>query len=223
MQDDLQDYINMVNKVQRHTRCNSSYCLRVDRTGRQYCRFGYPKETTESTYLRDDNGKPELVTARNDLFINPHDRLQFQGWRANADLKPILNMNTALQYISKHASKSEPRSAAFSEILNKILKNRSPDDSALAAIQGLLLQTVAERDISAQETCHLLLSISLLYHSSRQFVTVNLNKDGFVVREMGGKKVFQKMVRVGELYSHRCKNTGIDPLNLSIFHSFSFT
>ena len=97
LHDDKQDYIELVNKLQRHTRCNSSYCLRVDnRTGQQQCRFGYPKELTENTYLRDDNGQPELITARNDPYINPHDRLQLQGWRVNVDLKPVLSMNAAL-------------------------------------------------------------------------------------------------------------------------------
>src|SRR4051812_42853896 len=84
-------------------------------------------------------------------------------------------MNAALKYISKYASKSEPRSAAFSDMLNKILDNSNPNDSALTAFQSLLLQTVAECDISAQETCHLLLGIPL-YYSSHQFVTLNLNK-----------------------------------------------
>lgn len=65
------------------------------------CRFGYPKEVIENTYIRDDNGKPELVTVRNDPFVNPHVRLQLQGWRANVEL---ISMNTALQYISKYAS-----------------------------------------------------------------------------------------------------------------------
>ena len=76
---DLQDYIELINKLQCHTWCNSSYCLRIDRTGHQYCRFGYPKDPTEDTYLRDDNGQPKLITARNDPLINPHDRLQLQG------------------------------------------------------------------------------------------------------------------------------------------------
>ncbi|GBC15565.1 ATP-dependent DNA helicase PIF1 [Rhizophagus irregularis DAOM 181602=DAOM 197198] len=175
LSDDLQDYIELVNKLQRHTRCNPAYCLRVDRAGKNICRFGYPKEITNDTYLRDNKGQPELITARNDEYVNPHDRLQLQGWRANVDLKPILSMNTALQYVSKYASKSEPRSAAFSEILNKILNENAPDASSLPVFQGLLLHTVAERDISAQETCHLLLNIPL-YHSSRRFVTLNLNK-----------------------------------------------
>ena len=53
---DLQDYIKLINKLQCHTQYNYSYCLRVDRTGHQYCKFSYPKDHTEDTYLRDDNG-----------------------------------------------------------------------------------------------------------------------------------------------------------------------
>ncbi|CAG8720815.1 17502_t:CDS:1 [Cetraspora pellucida] len=177
LQDDLQDYIELINKLQCHTRCSSSYCLRINRAGEQYCRFGYPKEIVEHTFIHDDDhGHPELITVRNDPYINPHDRLQLQGWRANVDLKPVLSTHAALQYISKYASKSEPRSEAFSEILNRILCNSNSNDSSLASFQRLLLHTVAEHDISAQETCHLLLGIPL-YHSSRQFVSLNLNKD----------------------------------------------
>ena len=85
-------------------------------------------------------------------------------------------MNTALQYISKYASKSESRSESFTDMLNNIINNSDSNDSSLGLFQRLLLQTVAERDITAQETCHLLLSLPL-YHSSRQFVTINLNKE----------------------------------------------
>jgi hypothetical protein len=95
------------------------------------------------------HGQPELVIKRNDPFINLHSRLQLQGWRANVDLKPILNVYVALQYISKYATKAEPRSAAFSEILNKILSNSNPDDPLLTPVQKLLIHSVGERDISA--------------------------------------------------------------------------
>ena len=127
--------------------------------------------------MRDDgHGQPELVTARNDPLINPHSRLQLQGWRANVDLKPILSTHAALQYVSKYASKSEPRSIAFSEIYNQILSTSREDKNSLNAVQKLLLHSVFERDISAQETAHLLLGIPL-YHSSRSFITLNLNKE----------------------------------------------
>ncbi|PKC54020.1 hypothetical protein RhiirA1_355369, partial [Rhizophagus irregularis] len=100
------------------------------------CRFGYPKEIVERTFVRDDSrGQLELVTARNDQYINLHSQLQLQGWRANVDLKPILTIHAALQYISKYASKAEPRSAAFSDILIRILSESQPEDPLLAPCQ----------------------------------------------------------------------------------------
>ncbi|EXX58457.1 Pif1p [Rhizophagus irregularis DAOM 197198w] len=134
LRDDQQDYIDLINKLQRHTQCNPSYCLRINRESKQVCRFGYPKEIVERTFVRDDSrGQLELVTARNDQYINPHSRLQLQG--CESQLK----------------------------------------DPLLAPVQRLLLHSVVERDISAQETCHILLGLPL-YHSSRQFVFLNLNK-----------------------------------------------
>jgi hypothetical protein len=77
LRDDQQDYVDLINKLQRHTRCSPMYCLRVNKEGKQFCRFGYPKETVEQTFVRDDDrGQPELVTARNDPYVNPHSRLQ---------------------------------------------------------------------------------------------------------------------------------------------------
>src|SRR3954451_411986 len=89
------DYVQLINKIQRHTQCNSSYCLRI-KNGQQSCRFGFPKENVESTFVRDDScGQPELITRRNDPLINSHSRLQLQGWRANVDLKPVLSIHAA--------------------------------------------------------------------------------------------------------------------------------
>src|SRR6266496_1715943 len=102
--------------------------------------------------------------------------MQLQGWHANVDLKPVFSIHAVLQYISKYASKAEPSSNAFTDIFNQILNNSKSDDPSLTSIQKLLLTSIAERDISAQETCHLLLGIPL-YHSSRNFVTLNLNEE----------------------------------------------
>jgi hypothetical protein len=149
-----QDYIELVNKLQRHTYCSPSYCLRVNKkTGQQMCRFGYPKDYIDRTFIREDNqGQPALITARNDPYINPHNRSQLQVWRVNIDLKPVLSIHVALQYISKYASKAEPQSAAFSEIFSQILNDSNPNEPLLISIQKLLLRSVAEQDISAQKT-----------------------------------------------------------------------
>ncbi|GBB90822.1 hypothetical protein RclHR1_17900004 [Rhizophagus clarus] len=51
-----------------------------------------------------------------------------------------------------------------------------PYDPSLRSFQHLLLYTVAECDFFAQKTCYLLLRLSL-YHSSCQFIILNLNKE----------------------------------------------
>ena len=46
------DYVDLVNSAQRHSKCNSAYCLREDDQGNQYCRFHYPFALESRTYLR---------------------------------------------------------------------------------------------------------------------------------------------------------------------------
>ncbi|CAG8509590.1 4776_t:CDS:10, partial [Scutellospora calospora] len=122
-----------------------------------YTEFSYPKENSDYTIVHDDrNSQPEL------------------SWQANVDLKPILSLHAALQYISKYASKVEPQSATFSEILNQILRNSNPDNQVISSVQRLLLRSVAERDIFAQKTCHLLLGIPLYHSNARRTVKSSL-------------------------------------------------
>ena len=78
IEDDLQDYIELINKLQRHICCSPSYCIRVNKKIKQQtCRFGYPKNNVSHMIIREDKyGQPELKTARNDPYINLHNRLQ---------------------------------------------------------------------------------------------------------------------------------------------------
>ena len=91
-----QDYVELVNTVQRHSKCNSGYCLRHDKEGNQYCRFKYPLDHCSATFMQydkietRDGGviiRSKLVLKRNDTRINRHQRIQLQGWRANCDIQ----------------------------------------------------------------------------------------------------------------------------------------
>ncbi|CAG8769227.1 29021_t:CDS:2, partial [Racocetra persica] len=106
----------------------------------------FSKRVKDKTLIQFDKRRyPELITARNDYLINPHNQLQLQGWRANVDFKPVLTTYAALQYISKYASKAESRSLAFSEILDRALQNSNPDNLSIMAFQKLLLHTISEQ------------------------------------------------------------------------------
>ena len=57
LNDDIADYIELINKLQRHTRYGF-YCLRIDKkTGEQKCRFGFLKELINQTTIQNDNGR----------------------------------------------------------------------------------------------------------------------------------------------------------------------
>ena len=93
-----EDYTNLVNTVQRHTRCSPAYCIKQKQNQQQpTCRFGYPKECTDQTDITFEqlpNGdlRATLTTKRNDPRINSHNRLMLQNWRANVDLQVLVDM-----------------------------------------------------------------------------------------------------------------------------------
>ncbi|KAL2481044.1 Uncharacterized protein Adt_34010 [Abeliophyllum distichum] len=98
-----------------------------------------------------------------------------QTWRANIDWSPVLSVESVIHYIAKYASKAEPASKTFTETLRQIVDDiRRPCPTAISAIKRLLIKSVSERDISAQEACHLLMGYPLT-KSSRKFVLLNVS------------------------------------------------
>ena len=49
------DYVNLLNTVQRHSKCNSAYCLRQKSDGKQNCRFDFPINKCDSTHIEFEN------------------------------------------------------------------------------------------------------------------------------------------------------------------------
>ncbi|KAJ7048026.1 hypothetical protein C8F01DRAFT_969230, partial [Mycena amicta] len=81
----------LLNRFQRHTKCSPGYCLRKDKaTGKEYCRFHFPKPLRETAGLHTEPGQahPELHPKRNDELLNAHHIAMILGWRANLDFRP---------------------------------------------------------------------------------------------------------------------------------------
>jgi hypothetical protein len=79
-----------------------------------------------------------------------------------------------IEYCAKYATKSEPRSQPLKEIFSSIVKSLSEDSSSLKAVQKLQINSVDERDFSAQETCHLLLQLPM-FKASRDFIVLSVD------------------------------------------------
>ena len=116
----------------------------------------------------------DLITARNDPLINSYNPAQLVGWRANVDMQYCVSRHKVIEYCAKYATKSEPRSKSLKSIYSSIVRDLKESDKSLRVVQKLLVNTVGERDYSAQETCHLLLQIPL-YIASRDFVVLSLD------------------------------------------------
>ena len=167
-----EDLSDLVATCQRHTRCSEAYCLHT-RNGRQQCRFGYPKPMQPNTTIVIDE-EPMLLTARNDGMVNSFNPVQLSAWRANVDIQYIVSRRKVIEYCTKYVSKSEPRSQSLKDIFTNIVKTLKDGNRSLKAVQKLLINSVGERDYSAQETCHLLLQLPMI-KTSRDFVILSLD------------------------------------------------
>lgn len=70
--------------------------------------------------------------------------------------------------------------------MKRIVESTNSDDTILLAYQRWLMGIVADRDISAQETCHMLLKLPLI-SCTHQFVMLNV-----------GKRIFQRIANCDE-------------------------
>ncbi|KAL2497795.1 Uncharacterized protein Adt_23345 [Abeliophyllum distichum] len=176
---DDNDYASLVNWVMRHSKCGT-YCLRLHKTTNQMvCRFRYPFDVLRHSSIVEEPPNSNMfrfLGHRNDPLVCSHNRKVLQTWRANIDWSPVLSVQSVIHYIAKYAAKAEPASKTFTDTLRQIVDDlRRPCPTARSAIKRLLVKSVSERDISAQEVCYLLMGYPLT-NSSRKCVLLNVSE-----------------------------------------------
>ena len=102
------DYEKLVNFVQRHIRCPESTCFHKKGTYVQ-CLYDFPYDLQATSLFIDPNGSKTYNPARNDSLLNIHNPTMLSIWRDNVDCQHVLSRNVVLKYISKYASKVEPK------------------------------------------------------------------------------------------------------------------
>ncbi len=202
-----EDYADLVNTVQRHSRCSTAYCLR-EKGGKLSCRFDYPKQCCEKTHLEYEkiqlhggtlNYKVKVVSRRNDTRVNSHQPVQLQGWRGNCDIQVIIDYHSCLEYISKYASKGEKLSSVAKDAFTSVISHSADNSNNKSIIQKLMMRAVGERDMGIQEVMHQILSIKFL-SSSFQVVTASLDGSRNIKVESGELKTEPSLL---DLYAKR--------------------
>uniref|UniRef100_A0A158P537 ATP-dependent DNA helicase n=1 Tax=Tetranychus urticae TaxID=32264 RepID=A0A158P537_TETUR len=173
------DLNDLLNCLQRHTRCGR-HCLRKEkRTGVLKCRYGFPKPVCNNNLLVKENGNWQFQPRRNDDKMARYNPFITQLWRGNTDFSPITSKEAVLNYIARYATKCEQASVVHKRTLRDLVANSADSTMAKSLISKLLIASTAERDFSAQECCHLMMSWPL-YHSSRQVVNLVIRDDSWV-------------------------------------------
>ena len=217
VQDHQQDLVDLVATCQRHTRCSTNYCLRR-KQGQQVCRFGYPKSIQSDTVIIAEGEQPELLTARNDTLVNSYNPIQLSAWRANVDMKYVISKQKVIEYCAKYATKTECRSQPLREVFERIVNSLKDGNTSLTAVQKLLMNSVGERDYSAQETCHLLLQLPM-FNASREFVVLSL--DGSRMVEQNFHRLLDEQpattLTILDHYMQRPSNSAFNDITLLDF------
>ena len=151
------------------------------------CRFRYPRPTqAESTIscerLGDGTIRATLTTRCNDPRVTSHSRLLIQNWRANVDVQIIIDVLACARYMAKFAAKGEPRSQAVSSIFKACVGGLRDNSDSRSALRCAMIRAVGERDFSAQETAHTLLSLPLV-SCTFNFATLSLTGDQQIVED----------------------------------------
>ena len=207
------DLAQLLKTVQRHS-CSKEYCKRFDKKSKKtICRFHFPVDIQESAEIRLnlESEEVEFQPERNDELLNKFNPFIISTWRANIDIAPVLSKKAVIQYLTKYVSKSEVKSKTLEEICSSVCSSLNVSDKAKRAIHKILMKNCVERDISAQEVCHILMGSKLFSAGGRNFVVVYTNASKWIpvaVNEAGenesagnlrGKSFMQK-------YCERPKN-----------------
>ena len=140
---------------------------------------------------KEGESLPELLTRRNDPYLNSYNPTWILGWCANMDFRPVLSPHAAISYISKYVSKAETQSKSYQDILQNIVGRTNDNPRVAVVYQKMLLSLVGEHDISgewlinlssptanitsAQEVCHTLFGCQM-WVSSRQYRSLKVSE-----------------------------------------------
>ena len=102
-----------------------------------------------------------IIQAQDNEVPGGYNPVMLSAWRANVDMQYCVSRRRVIEYCAKYATKSEPRSKSLKDIFSSIVRTLSDDNTSLKAVQKLLINSVGERDFSAQETCQLLLQLPM--------------------------------------------------------------
>ena len=212
------DYIDLLNSVQRHTKCSTKYCLRPgEKNSELKCRFNFPFDNCDKTKLDfeavhtksgQSKYKAVIVTKRNDARLNRHQPLQLQGWRANCDIQIVVDYQACLEYLVKYASKGEKASSVLNNAFTNVVQKLTDVSDIPSSFKQIMIKSVGQRDYSIQEVMHHLLSLKCV-SSTYDVITASLDGSRRITMRQGNE--FCTASSMLDTYAEREKHMNLFP------------
>jgi hypothetical protein len=98
-----QELSDLLNWVQRHTKCVPGYCQVKQKVPGQeepqiVCCFDYPMQHCQNEGIgHDSKTRVHFEPRRNDPLLNNYNAAMILAWRANIDIKPVMSKDAALK------------------------------------------------------------------------------------------------------------------------------
>ena len=112
----------------------------------------------------NNEGNPRWQTfapAWNDPLFNNYNPAFTMGWVANIDVTPCTDQKAVLYYVAKYCTKAKTKTVKLDKLMKDLLPHISSKNPIGLLGINFMNKLIAERDISAQEACHLLLQLDL--------------------------------------------------------------
>ena len=132
------DLTNLINSLQRYTN-RGNHCLRLLNKVLKF-HYNFPHEKQELSSINYADNCYRFLLKGNDSYIQIYYKIVTLIQRANTDFLPIMGRNSIIRYIIKYTTKSET----------------SQDHT-------WLISSINERDYSAQEVAHIMISWPMYY------------------------------------------------------------
>ena len=170
------ELIELFNRVKRHIKCISVYCLRkMKKIEEQICRFHFFRSLQfASTIDNVMNLKYEIFNAtRNDLLMKNYNFIYSLKWLTNVNVNSCIDQNVVLTYIVKYCIKVEVKSLFYKELLKSMLSDVTFKAFMLSLFIKLMNKLIIERDYSSQKVLHHFMNFKLK-SCFRNFIIVDV-------------------------------------------------
>jgi hypothetical protein len=155
----LRELAKLLNRVQRHTKCSTTYCLRKFKNSKEVvCRFHFSFSIREIfTIFNIVNLKwKSFDFVRNDSLLNTYNLIVSMNWLTNIDFTSCTNQHAILRYIVKYCFKAKIKSFKLIDVFRDVLSHVHVNSKStmLSLIIKMMNKLIIERDWIAQKICH---------------------------------------------------------------------